>query len=587
MKQIQILYQNIEDFRSRIREIRNANAGKTGMMQFYYEKSRENELDGIIAVMEEEYPECRYFGASSNANIADGTFSENTILAVCTVFDDPGTRIKILQYEFTDDTEEQVCDDLLHEVSRCPWVKGIEMLLTIRDMSLTNFCDRLSNLDVRIRVFGGCALNPEIDTANVSVFSDEEGIMSHGVVFVLLGGPELFIETAYVHGWRPLGRQVYVTRAEGNRLYELGGNPAYETYYRYLQIENDENFYANTLEFPIASVRNGVNILRVPSKCLPDGSIIMSSDMITGSKAQLSYGDPQSIMKNILDEASKLADFVPEGILLFNCASRRAFWGSEDADKELRPFQTLASTGGFYTGGEFHRMEKSLNQHNVTLVIVGMREGQPGPSKKEQLSVYDRYFHRQVSMVRRLATFIDASTRELDESNRKLETMNALLKRKATTDELTDVFNRREIQSRIIRETESGGTFSLIMLDLDFFKNVNDTYGHEEGDRVLSKFAKIMKLAAEQAGFLPAIGRWGGEEFMILLTASDAGDAYDLAEKIRISFSETVFPVSGAHTVSCGVTVFRHGETADAVCSRVDKALYSSKNKGRNRTTII
>ena len=587
MKQIQIVYKDAGSFRSQIMAIRRQYAGKTVLMQFFYDMALENDLQTITDILEEDYPECRYFGCSSNANIAYGEISEHTILAVCCVFEEPDTKIKILQYRLTPETQEQLCDDLLMQLSMNPWVRGIEMLLTVRNMSLTYLCDRLSEMDVRIRVFGGCAFNTEVNRFHVSVFSDEEGRMTEGVVFVLLGGSKLHIESAYIHGWKPLGKQIMITRAEGNRLYELAGEPAFDTYYRYLQIENDDSFYLNTLEFPISYERNGISILRVPSDCLEDGSLIMSSDMTAGTKARLAYGDPQTILRSILQTAETIADFVPEGILLFNCASRRIFWGENDINRESMPFQALANTAGFYTGGEFHRMEKTLNQHNVTMVIVGIREGEPGSSKRDELIRYYNYQHPQISLVRRLANFIEAASKELDESNRKLEMTNALLRRKAITDELTDVYNRREIQARIINEAEGGSRFALIMLDLDLFKQINDTYGHEEGDRVLSTFAGVMKAEAEIAGFLPSIGRWGGEEFMILLPSADAQDAFELAERIRTTFSEVDFPTSGHHTVSCGVTVANSGESADTVCSRVDKALYGSKNRGRNRTTII
>lgn len=587
MKQIQIVYKDAESFRSRVRAIRKQYAGKTALMQFFYDMALEGELQQITDILEEDYPECRYFGCSSNANVAYGEISEHTILAVCCIFEEPDTRIKVLQYRLTPETQAQLCDDLLMQVSLNPWVRGIEMLLTVRDMSLTYLCDRLSEMDVRIRIFGGCAFNTKVNRFHVSVFSDEEGLMQAGAVFVLLGGSRLHIESTYIHGWKPLGKQIPITRAEGNRLYELGGEPAFDTYYRYLQIENDESFYLNTLEFPISYERNGIPILRVPSDCMEDGSLIMSSDMTPGTKARLSYGDPQTILRSILQTAEQMAEFVPEGILLFTCASRRVFWGEHDINQESLPFQALANTAGFYTGGEFHRMEKLLNQHNVTMVIVGIREGEPGTSKRDELIRFFDYHDIQISMVRRLANFIEAATRELDETNKKLEMTNALLRRKAITDELTDVYNRREIQARIVNEAESGARFALIMLDLDLFKQINDTYGHEEGDRVLSTFAGVMKAESEMAGFLPSIGRWGGEEFMILLPAADAQDAFGLAERIRTTFSEVDFPTSGHHTVSCGVTVADETESADKVCSRVDKALYSSKNKGRNRTTIF
>ncbi len=582
MKQIQLIFQDADTFRQEIAAVRDKYQGNTAMIQFFYDKARQEETEQAVAILKEEYPQAHYFGCASNANIENGMIAEGSVLVVCNIFESADVQIEIFQYVLTDETQKEVCDDFLARVAERPWVKGIELLITIRDMSTTYFCDRLSEMDEHIQIFGGSSFNKNLDRNDVGVFSEKGDFLDAGVVFVLIGGEKLHLWTSYITGWKPLGQKMLITRAEANRLYELGGEPAYDTYYRYLQIDNDEFFYHNTLEFPIFYERNGINILRVPSKCMDDGSLIMTSDMMTGSMAQISYGDPQTILKSIFHEAEKLADFVPDGILIFDCASRRSFWGNEDINRESLPFQTIADTTGFYTAGEFHRMGKSLNQHNVTLVIVGLREDEAGDSNKSKLLKKYHYNNEHVSMVRRLANFIDVASRELDEINQKLEAVNQKLMKMAVTDELTGIFNRREIQHRIAEAAENQEKFALIMMDLDNFKKVNDTFGHDEGDNVLKGFANVLKSVTEQEE--ASVGRWGGEEFMIMLKHAGVPEAAALSEKIRKEFSEIKFAASGVHTVSCGAAAVREKESADSVCIRADHVLYLAKHQGRNRT---
>ncbi len=583
MKQIQLIFQDADTFRKKIAAVRDKYPECTAMMQFFYDKTRQKETEQAIAILKKEYPQAHYFGCASNANIENGMIAEGSILVVCNIFESDDVQIEIFQYVLTDETQKDVCDDFLAKVAERPWVKGIELLITIRDMSTTYFCDRLSEMDEKIQIFGGSSFNKNLDRNDVGVFSEKGDFLDAGVVFVLIGGEKLHIWTSYITGWKPLGQKMLITRAEANRLYELGGEPAYDTYYRYLQIDNDEFFYHNTLEFPIFYERNGINILRVPSRCMDDGSLIMTSDMATGSMAQISYGDPQTILKSVFHEAERLSDFVPDGILIFDCASRRSFWGSEDINRESLPFQTIADTAGFYTAGEFHRMGKSLNQHNVTMVIVGLREDEAGDSNKSKLLKKYHYNNEHVSMVRRLANFIDVASRELDETNRKLEAVNQKLMKMAVTDELTGIFNRREIQHRITEAAGKQEQFSLIMMDLDNFKKVNDTFGHDEGDNVLKGFSSVLKSVTEQAASEVSVGRWGGEEFMIIVKAG-IQEAAALSESIRKNFSEMQFPVSGVHTVSCGVAVAHEKESADSVCIRADHVLYLAKHQGRNCT---
>ena len=587
MKQIQIEFYDRVSFQNKIKGIRRRYLNNTVVFQIFYDIGRMDDVETAVDVMHEYYPESRFFGSSSNANIKDGSISKGTIVIVCYIFESEDAQIEILHYVFNDTTKYEVCEDVLRKVAERPWVKGIEMLLTLRNMSSTYFCEKLSEIREDIAIFGGCAFHPDLKRTNVNVFSDKAGFTDEGAVFMLIGGKDIHIWTTFISGWKPLGKKMAITKADGNHLYELDGEPAYNVYRKYLKIKNDDTFIRNALEFPLFYNVNDTNILRVPALCLEDDTLIMTADMINGTTAQLSYGDPQTILKSIINEAEKLADFVPDGIMIFNCASRRHFWGDEEVNQETMPFQTLTDTAGFFTAGEFNRSGKSLNQHSATLIIVGIREGEAGVSRREELLIRHSYKDNHVSMVRRLANFIDVAYSELDETNKKLEALNEQLSKLALIDELTGVFNRREINHRISDLIEKNENFSLVMLDLDYFKAVNDEFGHETGDMVLKEFAKILRTFTDNFSKRSIAGRWGGEEFMLLTPHASADEAFGLAENIRKEFEAKSFGEKFVHTVSCGVTSFIAGENIDNICTRVDHALYRSKNNGRNCTTIL
>ena len=156
------------------------------------------------------------------------------------------------------------------------------------------------------------------------------------------------------------------------------------------------------------------------------------------------------------------------------------------------------------------------------------------------------------------------------------------------TDGLTKLYNRAEIERRIHSALEKrannrmGHGLSLIMLDIDNFKKVNDIYGHKEGDHVIQALSDVLR--EETIGIHSCfIGRWGGEEFMVLLSESNAEEAVRLAEKIRLAFAAVTYETAGPQTVSIGVTQMKDGEDADTIYTRVDKALYTAKANGKNQ----
>ncbi len=173
--------------------------------------------------------------------------------------------------------------------------------------------------------------------------------------------------------------------------------------------------------------------------------------------------------------------------------------------------------------------------------------------------------------------------------NSELQRMHGLYldkSRLSYTDSLTQIHNRlkldEELQSAYAHFQRSGIPFGLVMIDVDHFKEVNDNYGHQVGDRVLQQFADIL---SQYSRMTDLIGRWGGEEFMIIYRNSSFEGAYLFAEKIRKAIEVYIFDsVNEPITASIGIAHITEGLTLEQFIEKADSALYSAKHAGRNCT---
>ncbi len=164
--------------------------------------------------------------------------------------------------------------------------------------------------------------------------------------------------------------------------------------------------------------------------------------------------------------------------------------------------------------------------------------------------------------------------------------METELRRLATTDPLTGAFNRRYLLAALDTEIERARRhdrpLALIMFDLDGFKQVNDTQGHEQGDRVLQTVAARVRGRLRRSDLF---ARWGGEEFLILAPETTESDAVALAETLRAALHEPPIPDGGPVTASFGVVARQPEETPDQWLKRVDERMYASKQQGRDRVS--
>ncbi len=167
----------------------------------------------------------------------------------------------------------------------------------------------------------------------------------------------------------------------------------------------------------------------------------------------------------------------------------------------------------------------------------------------------------------------------------KMEEKLSLL---ATTDKLTGINNRHRFEelfsAEIVRSVRYQKAMGIIMFDVDHFKAINDTYGHDVGDSVLKSISEIIQFNIRQSDIF---ARWGGEEFIILTPETTKKDVEHLAEKLRLALEQYSFETVGTVTASFGVTRNQDNETKEEILKRVDKAMYQAKENGRNRVVVL
>jgi diguanylate cyclase (GGDEF)-like protein/PAS domain S-box-containing protein len=178
-----------------------------------------------------------------------------------------------------------------------------------------------------------------------------------------------------------------------------------------------------------------------------------------------------------------------------------------------------------------------------------------------------------------------AIVRDISERKRRQDA----IVQQARHDTLTGLPNRRDfddrLQHEIARCERYGGKLSVAIGDIDNFKTVNDTFGHQIGDEVLKQLARFMRKNLRRTDY---VARWGGEEFTVLMLETDLDEAAELLDRLRAGIAtHPIAAIGGPVTLSFGVAEYAKSDSADALLKRVDDALYQSKQSGRNRLTKI
>lgn len=239
----------------------------------------------------------------------------------------------------------------------------------------------------------------------------------------------------------------------------------------------------------------------------------------------------------------------------------------------LKPIYELIRTTERYSQGDFSQRAQHSDDNEIGKLAKAFNE------MAEEICLLIDDLEKKVS----------ERTKELEQTNYELSIAKEKLERSSQMDFLTNLYNRKFIIGRIEHEIKrfdrTGNTFAIIMGDIDHFKKLNDTYGHECGDFVLKEIAKVMQQTTREIDFA---ARWGGEEFLILLPEADSKSAVEIAERLRKNIEHTIIEYDKKllnATITFGIAAYGKGMTADEVIKNADRALYDGKQQGRNRVS--
>lgn len=512
------------------------------------------------------FPRAAIAGLTTAGGIEDGQMNTGKTILSFMAFDE--SPVEVLHYNMKD-------------------LRAVEILETQLTGNVEPFLDAISALPPSVAIFGGGADTDDLNQP--SYIFDKEAIMNEGFVIMLFRGT-VKVLTRSVLGWQPLGRQVTITAMDGNMVIKELDHIAVNFYEKYLKIDPSVDFDKKTLSFSLVVEKDGVELVRLPMSCRKDGSLVFNIALHVGDKLRMAYGDPNEIINGSRRVLGRIRDFGPQGMLLFSCVVRR-YYLKDDVNQILSAYERITPAAGGYTRGEIDRIEGHVYTMNMNFVSAAFREetkdhkrtiaditGDPSHMENDSALNLDD----SLSTVQCLASFITVTSKELSDAYQKLAFV-------AGHDSLTDLLNRGRIEwvlRHLIEDTnKTHHTFSAIMIDIDSFKHINDTYGHSVGEDVLIRLADIMKNGVRPTDYA---GRWGGDEFVILLPDTDIDQSEKVADRMRRNFAEAdILPDGKAVTASFGVTTSYEGETLESFYRRMDSALYTAKGAGKNQVILL
>ena len=340
------------------------------------------------------------------------------------------SEVLVLEHAGTPQCYRTLGRQMGKRISTMEDVKGVEIFCTGGvNVDATKFVSGISEGNDEIPFFGAIAGSFEIEGLskkqyNIFKFSDRnvgqfvlgKELYGDGIVLVVFSGRELRVRADYILGWKPLGRELTVTKIASNTcIARIDDMPAAEIYHRYLRVRADDKFLYNICEFPLMVERNGCLMARVPPCYDDDKRLYFNGDIREGEKLHLSYGNPQEILRETWEASEEMRFFVPEGLILIICGNR-PFFLKEQADVEIEDYSRFQPDVIVSNGqAEIYRHKGQGGLLNTALIAVGMREGEAEnvPLSAELCNCPYGSSNQIIPLSTRLATFLDVTAQDL------------------------------------------------------------------------------------------------------------------------------------------------------------------------------
>jgi c-di-GMP phosphodiesterase len=575
MKQVTLFYNNAIELEKDIREYDIVDSNKL-LIQVFTSQNDYEYIQNIQYDLNNFFPLSHIIGSTTDGEIKDGkVYSDTTVLSF-TIFDKTSILTSSIEHS-TDSFNSGIslAKELRHNSSKLFIIFGDSMNTNGEEL-----LNGISSVDDSIVVSGGLAGDSNSFTSSY-VFT-KFNIISNGVVGVSLNSYELNVYRKYNFDWEKIGKELTVTKAYKNRVYTLDDISAVDTYKHYLGKCVSDNLPKVGIEFPLIINRNGKDIARAVISKESDGSLMFAGNINEGDIVRFGYGDAQNILKNSRELKYDVANHPSEVIFVYSCMARKHFLDGY-AEQETLPLNQISPTIGFFTYGEF--FTTSTNEFfNETLTIISLSETDDIVEMDFEI---DEQCDLKTSSIDALTHLLNVTSSELFDEYENSKHQADVFEYFANHDSLTKLYNRtffnQYLETLMDKSNDETIEFALLFLDLDRFKEINDSFGHNTGDEVLKVVSKRIKKVISSK---PILCRVGGDEFNIII--ENINSEKDIEIICKNILSELEHPIIvDAHKFyisgSIGIAMYpKHNGTLLDLIKFADTAMFKAKELGKN-----
>lgn len=456
MKQYGFVYSNFIELESFISN-KNINQCDNVFIQVFTSVVKVEFISNIIEEIMSLIPQAEIIGTTTAGEIYKGKALRNTTVISFTIFEQVKIKAKLLNNNDKYKLGREIAGELIEEDTKV-MILFSNGLLTDGSLILKG----IESINNKVIVCGGQAGDNGY-LKEAFVFA-KEGITKDGIVAATLTGKDLNVITELNFSWEPIGKIMTVTKASNNRIFTIDNLKAVDVYRKYLGDEVTNGLPMSATEFPLIIKKNDIDIARVAFRCYDDGSLSFLGNVEIGDKIQFGYGNISMIKDKALKIANKLIDNRNiEAIFVYACSVRKVFMG-HNTSLETYELNNISPTFGFFTYGEFFKVNHSNEVLNITMTMLGLSEGKNTFCKNKIELIKKRnqsqsFFEgKDLGVINAFTNLVNQVTKELQESNEILE------KQKCKIEKMNNVTKSiMEINNKMLTSCEVDSVFQMIL----------------------------------------------------------------------------------------------------------------------------
>lgn len=456
MKQYGFVYSNFIELESFISN-KNINQFDNVFIQVFTSVVKVKFISNIIEEIMSLIPQAEIIGTTTAGEIYKGKALSNTTVISFTIFEKVKIKAKLLNNNDKYKLGREIAKELIEEDTK--------VMILFSNGLLTDgwpILKGIESINNEVIVCGGQAGDNGY-LKEAFVFA-KEGIIKDGIVAASLTGKDLNITTELNFSWEPIGKIMTVTKAYNNRIFTIDNLKAVEVYRKYLGDEVTNELPMSATEFPLIIKKNDINIARVAFRCYDDGSLSFLGNVEIGDKVQFGYGNISMIKGKALKIANKLIENRnTEAIFVYACSVRKVFM-RDNTSLETYDLNNISPTFGFFTYGEFFKVNHSNEVLNIAMTMLGLSEGKNTFCKnnieliKNHNQSQSFFQGKDLGVINAFTNLLNQVTKELQESNEILE------KQKCKIQKMNNVTKSiMEINNKMLTICEVDSVFQMIL----------------------------------------------------------------------------------------------------------------------------